>query len=567
MKNLREFILALRRENEIIDINVPVDPSLEIAEIHRRIAKEGGPALFFHKVKGSPFPLVTNLFGSKKRVELAFPKDPKRWVDKLVTLFTQNPPLSLKALWQNRKTLSPLNHMGTRSCRSAPVMKERMEVDLEALPLLKLWPRDGGHFLTLPLVYTEPPNGGAPNLGIYRLQRFDKTTTGIHWQIGKGGGFHYKQAEDSDQPLPVTVMLGGPPALMVSAIAPLPKNVPELMLAGLLQGEKLAATKDTPCTECEFVLKGHVPPHIRQDEGPFGDHYGYYSEMHPFPIFECKEIFHRKDAIYPATVVGKPKQEDYYIGNFLQELLSPLFPVVMPAVRALWSYGEAGFHTLAAALLHERYERESLTAAMRILGEGQLSLTKFLIATDQPVNLQNFEEVLTTVLERFQPEKDLYIFSNTPLDTLDYSGPKLNIGSKGVLLGIGEKVRDLPETFRGCMPSSATDVKAFCPGSLLVQMPQNEPVDNLPSHEDFSKWPLVIVVDDIGKATADFLWTVFTRFEPAADIYAKHDVKRHHLAYSGPIVIDARMKPSYPEEVTCDKGTEALVSKRWKEYF
>jgi len=568
LKNLRHFISALRSENEIIDINTPVDPNLEIAEIHRRIAAEGGPALFFHNVKGSRFPVVTNLFGSKKRVELAFPHDPKLWIEKLTSIISDTPPLSLKGLWQNRHTLSPLRHMGTSVKRSNPVLQESMkEVDLESLPLLKLWPRDGGHFMTLPLVYTEPPGGGPSNLGIYRLQRFNKTTTGLHWQIGKGGGFHYGEAEKKGDPLPVTVMLGGPPALMISAIAPLPENVPELMLAGLLQGEKIGITKGSICNECEFALLGHAPPKIRRDEGPFGDHYGYYSETHPFPLFECKQIFHRKDAIYPATVVGKPKQEDYYIGNFLQELLSPLFPLIMPAVKALWSYGEAGFHTLASAILHERYKRESIMAAMRILGEGQLSLTKFLIATDQPVNLQNFEELLPTVLERFCPKTDLYIFSNTSLDTLDYTGPKLNEGSRGIMLGIGEKIRDLPDTFRGCMPSKATDTRAFCPGCLLVKMPQNESVENLYSHEDFAKWPLVIVVDNVAKASADFLWTVFTRFEPAADIYAKHKVHRHHLAYTGPIVIDARMKPSYPEEVTCDKATETLVSNRWQEYF
>lgn len=554
---MRNFLRTLRREGEIVDVFEAVDPHLELAEIHRRVAAAEGPALLFHNVKGSTFPVATNLFGSLKRVELAFPTRPEQLVRDLVNLATgEFPP----PLWKNRKTLGKLLKLGTRKRKGGPVLEQTMaKTDLEKLPLLTSWPEDGGPFITLPLVYTQSPHNGTPNLGMYRVHRYDKETTGLHWQIGKGGGFHYHQAEQLDQPLPVSIFVGGHPALMLSAIAPLPENVPELMLTSLLQGKKLNLVQkkgwDHPViAEAEFALVGHAEPHKRRLEGPFGDHYGYYSLAHDFPVFNCKKIHHRKDAIYPATVVGKPRQEDFYIGDFLQELLSPLFPVVMPGVRDLWSYGETGFHSLSAAVVRERYHRECMASAFRILGEGQLSLTKFLLLTDQPTDLRDFRKTLTTVLERFRPETDLFIFSNLSLDTLDYTGPELNKGSRGIMLGIGPKIRELPTI----APPGAI---AFCPGCLVVDQPIKNTDD----------WPLVILVDDAKKATQNvttFLWTVFTRFEPAADITAQSStVHRHHICYSGSIHIDARMKPSYPKEVLCDPDTHSLVTDRWNNYF
>ena len=255
------------------------------------------------------------------------------------------------------------------------------DVQLGALPAMTTWPDDGGPFITLPLVFTEHPDGRGHNLGMYRLQIHDARTTGMHWQIGKGGGFHYDVAEQRAKPLPVTVFLGGPPALMLSAVAPLPENVPELLLASLIAGERLTRIEgDWPhplVAAAEFALIGEVTPHERRPEGPFGDHYGYYSLCHDYPVFHVATVARRRDAIFPATVVGKPRQEDFFIGDLLQELLSPLFPLVMPAVEKLWSYGETGYHSLSAAVVKQRYAREAMSSAFRILGEGQLSLTKF----------------------------------------------------------------------------------------------------------------------------------------------------------------------------------------------
>lgn len=578
--NLRQFIDILRQQGEVTDITSEVDSNLELAEIHRRVVAADGPALLFHNVKGSSFPVITNLFGTPERVSLAFRNRPEELIERAIHLLTRDFPPSLSTLWQNRSHLKKLLKVGLKRSSSAPVLECRQPTpDLEKLPMLKSWPKDGGHFVTLPLVYTEPINGGPANLGMYRIQRYDKESCGLHWQIAKGGGYHYHQAESLSCPLPVNIFIGGPPALILSAITPLPENVPEVLLCSLLQGEKLKLGKTTHnhypvIAEAEFALIGQALPHKRRLEGPFGDHYGYYSWEHEFPVFDCQAVYHRRGAIYPATVVGKPRQEDFYLGNYLQKLLSPLFPVVMPGVKDLWSYGETGFHSLSAAVVRERYYRECMASAFRILGEGQLSLTKFLLVTDQDVDLSDIKEVLTTILERFRPETDLFIFANLSLDTLDYTGPELNKGSRGIMLGVGEKVRDLPEVFQGGLSGPVRIAKPFCPGCLLLQAPPFtafKDYDDLLKQEALKEWPLVILVDDVEKATrtpATFLWTVFTRFEPAADIHTlEPQTFRHHLSYRGSILIDARMKPSYPEEVLCDEVTSEIVTRRWKEYF
>jgi 4-hydroxybenzoate decarboxylase subunit C len=302
------------------------------------------------------------------------------------------------------------------------------DVRLDRLPVLTSWPEDGGPFVTLPLVLTEHPDGHGSNLGMYRMQVHSPTTTGMHWQIGKGGGFHYAVAEARGEALPVTVFLGGPPALILGAVAPLPENVPELLLASLVAGRKLGvvagcgtagACSPTPRSRSAAGAPRRAPP-----EGPFGDHYGYYSLRHDYPVFEVEWMARRRDAIYPATVVGKPRQEDFFLGDLLQELLSPLFPLVMPGVVDLWSYGETGYHSLAGAVVRERYAREAMASAFRILGEGQLSLTKFLLVTDGAVDLRDFRATLEHVLARTRPETDLFVFANLSMDTLDYTGPR-----------------------------------------------------------------------------------------------------------------------------------------------
>ncbi|GAA3409107.1 UbiD family decarboxylase [Paenibacillus hodogayensis] len=581
--NLRAFIDTLRAERDVAVISAPVDPYLEIAEIHRRVIEEGGPALLFTNVKGSPFPVATNLFGTTRRVDLAFGPKPEAIMNRLMTAKDTLIPPTPKALWNEKDLIFDLLKVGMKTIphSQAPVLEvcDRNE-PLSKLPALTGWQEDGGPFVTLPLVYTEHIDGKDHNLGMYRMQIFDGHTSGMHWQIQKGGGFHYHEAELQNRALPVTVFLGGPPALIASAIAPAPEHLPELLLTSLILGQKLPMA-DNPLgghrlvAEAEFAICGEVLPHVRRPEGPFGDHYGYYSLQHDFPVFQVKHMFHRKDAIYPATVVGKPRQEDYYLGEFLQRLLSPAFPLVMPAVKQLWTYAETGFHPLAAAIVRESYSREALGSAFRILGEGQLSLTKFLILTDRSVDLADFPALLTTVLERFNPATDLFIFNHTSHDTLDYTGQRLNHGSKAVLLGVGEPVRELPRTYAEGHLEGISSAAPYCAGCLVVSGASYEEDPELVQrlcdrHGDkLSRWPLVIVADDtaIVDGQTPFLWTVFTRFNPATDLYARTRVLQHHVGFELPIFIDARMKPGYPDELIAREDIVKLVSDRWKEYF
>src|ERR1041384_7786873 len=475
--SLRTFLDLLNRENEIVTIKAEVDPYLKLAEIHRRVISEGGPALLFERVKGSRYPVVTNLFGTERRIDLAFGPKPERLVRELVHIAESILPPKPAELWNHRSVAFDLLKLGTTNTSRSPVTQVvDRPARLDELPVLTTWQDDGGPFITLPLVYTEHPITKKHNLGIYRVQIYDSHTTGLHWQIQKGGGFHYNEAERLNQPLPVTIFLGGPPALILAAIAPLPEDVPELVLASLLAGQKLKMTRNPLgsnrhrlAAEAEFALVGHAPPQERRPEGPFGDHYGYYSLRHDYPVFHVDAIFHRRDAIYPATVVGKPRQEDFFIGDYLQKLLSPLFPVVMPSVRDLWTYGETGFHSLAAAVVRERYAREALVSAFRILGEGQLSLTKFLLLTDTPQDLRDFPRLFEHILARCDPRTDLFIFSNVSMDTLDCTSGKVNEGSKAIMLGLGEAKRELPREFRGRLPAGIDQAETFCAGCLVLQ--------------------------------------------------------------------------------------------------
>lgn len=576
IRDLRSFLEILRRENELLEISVPVDPYLEIAEIHRRVIARGGPALLFTRVKGSSFPVVTNLFGTARRMELAFGSRPQQFVADLVRTAETLMPPTLGKLWGLRSLMAQAARVGMKKvpASQAPILEVCQQPPrLGELPLLTSWHTDGGPFVTLPLVYTEHPEGRGHNLGMYRIQRYDDATTGIHWQIHKGGGYHYHAAEQRNESLPVTLFIGGPPALMMAAIAPLPENIPELMLASLLLGEKLPLANDPAgghplVAGAEFAAKGFVPPHMRRPEGPFGDHYGYNSLTHDYPVFHVQRLYHRRDAIYPATVVGRPRQEDYYIGDFLQDLLSPLFPLVMGGVRQLKTFGETGFHCLAAARVMNRYPREAFASGLRILGEGQLSLTKFLIVTDGDLDAADFRRLWVHVLERIDWRSDLFIFANVSQDTLDYTGPSVNSGSKAMMMGLGKEVRRvLPETFHGDLPPGCGKAVVFLPGTLVVQADSYEQDKELGSRlaqwPGLADWPVVVLVDDAGAATEnlqEFLWTFFTRFEPAADIHAAGNaVRRFHVGLTPPIVFDCRMKPWYPHILEVDEATRRLV--------
>jgi 4-hydroxybenzoate decarboxylase subunit C len=376
--------------------------------------------------------------------------------------------------------------------------------------------------------------------------------------------------------------LGGPPSLIVSAIAPLPENIPEAVLASLLQGGKIglihkpAISKLPIFAEAEFVLIGQVAPDARRMEGPFGDHYGYYALAHPFPFVQVEKIYHRKDAIFPATVVGRPRQEDHYIGEYLQELFAPLYPLVMNGVRSVWAFDDAGVHPLAGAVVRERYPKEAFMAGMRILGEGQLSLTKFLMLTDADIPLQDFRRLLTHILERADFATDLFVFSPVSQDTLDYTSGKMNEGSKALLMGLGDKRFDLQTEHCAELRNPLfRQQRVFAPGVLVVEGPawkdQDSVVQQLLEEKAVQPFRLICLVDDASECVRDdpsFLWTIFTRFEPAADIHARESrLNRFHVQLSAPVVFDCRMKPWYPAPVEPLPETVARVDAMWSSLF
>ncbi len=573
----------LWREKEIVEISAEVDPYLELAEIHRRVVEEGGPALLFTRVKSSKFPVVTNLFGTVRRMEMAMGPKPEEIIQRAILAMDKLMPPKMKNLWEERSWLLNIARCGLRSvpANRAPVLGASMQaVNLHELPVLTSWQDDGGAFFTLPLVYTEKPGTKEHNLGMYRLQVFSENQTGMHWQIHKGGGFHHYEAEKANQALPVTVFLGGPPALTIAAITALPEMLPELLYASFLLGDKLNMVQveghaHPLVAEAEFALCGQVPPHVRKPEGPFGDHYGYYSLTHDFPVFNIQNVYHRKDAIYPATIVGIPRQEDYYIGEWMQELLSPVFPLIMPGVKSLWTYAETGFHALCGAVVRESYFREALAHCFRILGEGQLSLTKVLLVTDVNLDLKDFPRLLENILQRINPGRDLIIIHDTAMDTLDYTGRKYNQGSKAILLGLGDPVRQLPLEYSGGTLPGIDKIKAYCGGCLLVSgapyTSQPDMAAEIIEHGPpaLAGWPLIILVDDVNAIVdqTTFLWSVFTRFDPVLDIYAEQTMQRNTIQYEFPIIIDARMKPEYPPALTPREDIVNLVNQRWKEYF
>ena len=579
-RSLHEFVQLLYEHGELVEIQSPVDPELELAEIHRRILLQSGPALLFKNVKGSNFPVVTNLFSSKKRLQIALGDDYEDVIGSLIQTLLKGIPSTIGSLWESRTILQSLFKIGTKEVKKAPVASNRFTpAQLSKIPFIKCWPDDGGSFLTLPLVYTESPTGKGCNLGMYRIQRFDETTTGLHWQIAKGGGYHFYESEKRNQDLPVTIFLGGSPALILSTIAPLPENVSELLLASLLQRSKIDLYRPEGSSlpliaECDAALVGYAKAHERRLEGPFGDHYGYQNPALPFPVFHCTQVYHRSDAIIPATVVGQPLQEDAWIGQYLQKLFMPVIRLCIPNLQDLYTYPETGFHPLAAARITERYEKEALSTSLRLLGEGQLALTKILLVTDKEVPLDNIRVLLPTVLERLRPEEDIHVFAYTALDTLDMTGPSPNRGSKALFIATGEACRTLSQHVSSPLPRGIVHAIPYTPGCLVIDGFEYATLPD-PSEllecEEIGEWPLIILVDDAKLCTSsdkEFLWQAFTRFEPGRDLYAKDKcIRRNGVSFTFPILIDARVKPSYPLPLLPDPETIDLVDSRWHEYF
>ncbi|HUT02262.1 MAG TPA: UbiD family decarboxylase, partial [Phycisphaerae bacterium] len=535
--DLRSFLDHLQAAGDLARIDKEVDPDQEVTILQHRALAAGGPALLFERVKGSPYRLVTNLFGTPERVAAAFGRPPAEIGEQIAAVADRLVPPTLGALWSARKALRRLWSARLRRVRSGPVLAECFEPPrLGRLPCLTCWPLDGGPFFTLPLVHTVDPVSGAGNLGIYRLQRFDDASTGMHWQIEKGGGFHFAKACELGTPLPVSVFLGGPPALTLAAIAPLPEGLDERLLAALILGRPLDVI-DRPATghrvpaAAEFVLEGSVAAGDMRKEGPFGDHLGHYSYSADFPVFRVDRLLARKDAIYPATVVGKPPQEDYFIGEAIQEMTLPILKRLRPGISDLWAYPETGFHPLAVAAVKQRYAREALKHALGILGSGQLSLTKVLIVVDHDVDVRDFAGVSRAIWQHLDPADGLHLLAPTAQDTLDFTGPAMNTGSRLILLATRRPagpLRAQPPAEPpppGQVHKDILGLARLGEGVLVAQV--REAADRDAARRALAEHPVtgryllhVLVWPDVPLDDPRLiLWGWFTRFDPLTDLH------------------------------------------------
>lgn len=583
--DLPSFLRALERRHELKRVTVEVDPELEITEIVTRVVAQEGPAIIFEKVKGSPYPLVINLFGSMKRIEIALGKSPADLGAELLRLAQAVQPPNLAKLWRARKTLWRMKGFRTVNAFSAPAQAVVESPDLDQLPILKCWPKDAGRFLTYGMVLTEHPVTRVRNVGLYRLQQLSPQSTGMHWQIQKGGGFHYHEAEKLGRSLPLAVLIGTDPYLLMAAIAPLPEGMDEIAFSGFLRGEPmaLAKAKSIPLrvpARAEFILEGEVPPKERVIEGPFGDHFGHYSSAAPFPVFHIRKVTRQKRPYYVATVVGKPPQEDRYLGDAMQEVLSPLIRMLRPEVVDLWAHYEAGFHNLLTVSVNQRYGKEAMKSALGLLGEGQLSLTKCMVLVDAAVNVRDFHAVLQAIHQNFDVTEDVLILPGTPLDTLDFTSGTMNLGSK-IILDATRKPQQRPpkkaplnveafDTLKRKYPK-ITGWRIWDETLLTVQVPN----DGRKIVEALVHDPMLEGVKIIAAVSTDVdlndrvqtMWGLFTRFDAVRDIvFTEAKLIGPAPRYGGRMGIDATWKDGYPDPLEMPDDIREKVSARWSEY-
>lgn len=544
-----------------------------------RVVKQGGPAVLFENVQGSSFPLVINIFGTDERIAWALGREPEAVGDQIKAMADDLMPPRVSALWKHRALIGRARHMKPCFTSRAPVLEVEEAADFDKLPVLTCWPEDGGRFITYPLVMTQSPVNGRRNLGIYRIHVYDKTTTGMHWQIQKGGGFHYDEAERRNEALPVAVVLGADPASMLAGVLPLPEGIDELAFAGFLRGRatRFSRVKDFPLpipADAEIVVEGWVPPKERRMEGPFGDHFGHYSHAAPFPVFHARKIYHRRNAIFPAAIVGKPPQEDKHMGNAVQQMLLPLLKVMRPELTDLWTYFEAGFHNLAVASVRQRYKKEAVKTAFALLGEGQMSLTKCVILVDPDVNVRRFADVLDALRRHFDPQEDFLMLPGTAQDTLDFTSFKMNLGSKMVLDATASSETPAPNTTPSQVPPLGPGVLAQknWRDCLLVVQVEGEGravVERLVKDPALAGFRLIAAVSrDVPMDDEELLvWGLFTRFDCARDLTcARAEMKGAWPRYQGPLGLDATWKTGYPKPVGMDPAVVKKVDQRWKEY-
>ena len=599
-RNLTDCVNDLEQAKKLIRVSDAVDANLEAAEIHRRVYQAGGPAILFDNVKGCEFPMVSNLFGTLERAKYIF-RDAFENVQRAIQLKV-DPGEALRQPLKHWRAPFVALQMRPKAVRTGPVMQH--QTSLTALPQLKSWPDDGGAFVTLPQVYSEDvrsPGLMKSNLGMYRVQisgnRFEADReVGMHYQIHRGIGVQHKAAMDAGKPFHVNIFVGGNPAMTVAAVMPLPEGMSELTFAGALAGHRIQMVKQNDAAsiyaQADFCISGTIDPQRQLPEGPFGDHLGYYSLTHDFPVLNVKSVYHRKGAIWPFTVVGRPPQEDTVFGELIHELTGPVIPTVLPGIKAVNAVDASGVHPLLLAIGSERYvpyrptdrPQELLTQANAILGQGQMSLAKYLWIIDEAcapeLNIDDIGSFFLRMLERVDWERDLHFQTKTTMDTLDYSGSGLNQGSKVVIAAVGPPIRELPTEIPADLnlPDGFRNPQICLPGVLAVSAPKSSSGvrDNailrsfcqaFSANSPLSRFPLVLLVDDsefTANSLNNFLWTVFTRSNPAADIDGVDaSVVDKHWGCRGGLVIDARVKlhhaPPLIEDPEITKRVDALA--------
>nr|WP_067055417.1 UbiD family decarboxylase [Mucilaginibacter sp. L294] len=596
--SLQACITDLEKNGHLIRIKEEVDPYLQMAAIHLRVFEHNGPAILFENVKGSKFPAVSNLFGTLDRSRFIF----RDTLEKIKTLIDiKNDPIkAFKHPFKYANTaLTALSALPMKVRKDAPISFGKTLIS--ELPQIVNWPKDGGPFVTMPQVYTEDadmPGIMNANLGMYRIQMggndyVQDKEIGLHYQLHRGIGVHQTKANAKGKPLKVSIFVGGPPSHPVAAVMPLPEGLSEMTFGGALGNRRFRYFYDDEgfciSADADFVITGTVMPMENKSEGPFGDHLGYYSLAHPFPLIKVHNVYHKKDAIWSFTVVGRPPQEDTSFGALIHEITGNAIPKEIPGLHAVNAVDAAGVHPLLFAIgserytpyVKERYPQEIITIANHILGKGQLSLAKYLFIAakeDNPgLDVNDIGGFLKHTLQRIDLTRDLHFHTRTTIDTLDYSGDGLNSGSKVAITVAGDIKRELwnelPSSF--ALPQPVNQYKMVMPGVLAVEVPKNirasdmdlvlEILQETLGEADTSGLPLIVLCDDAAFTAQNlnnFVWVTFTRSNPSHDIYGINSFTEHkHWGCTGPLIIDARIKPHHAPVLERDPAVEKLVDK------
>jgi len=593
-KNTKDCVDDLEKHGHLIRIKEEVSSELEMAAIHLRVFENNGPAILFENIKGCKFKAVSNLYGSLNRSKFIF-RDTLENIKTLIDL-KNNPLEAIKHPFKYSKVaFTAYSALPKKSSFYNPVLKNKTTIS--ALPQIKCWPNDGGAFVTLPLVYSEDidnPGVMHSNLGMYRIQLSGNNyipdkEVGLHYQLHRGIGVHQTKSNAKDKPLKVSIFIGGPPSLTLGAVMPLPEGMSELTFAGSLGNRRIRYTYDDGfciASDADFVITGEVYPNENKPEGPFGDHLGYYSLKHDFPVMRVHQVYHRDHAIWPFTVVGRPPQEDTSFGALIHELTGNALPNEIPGLKDIHAVDAAGVHPLLLAIGSERYTpynnerkpQEILTIANHILGTGQLSLAKFLFiiaGEDNPaITTHHVKDFFLHVLERIDFTRDLHFYTRTTIDTLDYIGTDLNSGSKVVFAVAGNKKRELKTEISGNLnlPESFTNPHVIMPGVIAIQAPQyvNQEISKTQLNtfnnlytENFDGFPLLIICDDsnfVSSSLNNFVWVTFTRSNPSHDIHGINSfVENKHWGCNGSLIIDARIKPHHAPPLIKNSAIEKRV--------